>query len=55
MASGVGPKWQANLGHMSDVTRILSPNEQRDSQAAEKNLPLQYAELRKLAAANLTH
>ena len=38
---------------MSDVTRILSQIEQGDPQAAEKLLPLVYAELRKLAAAKL--
>jgi RNA polymerase sigma factor (TIGR02999 family) len=38
---------------MSDVTRILSQNEQGDSLAAEKLLPLVYDELRKLAAAKL--
>jgi RNA polymerase sigma factor (TIGR02999 family) len=38
---------------MSDVTRILSQIEQGDPQAAEKNLPLVYDELRKLAAAKL--
>lgn len=35
---------------MTDVTRILSAIEQGDPQAAEKLLPLVYAELRKLAA-----
>jgi RNA polymerase sigma factor (TIGR02999 family) len=35
---------------MSDVTRILSAIEQGDPRAAEKLLPLVYAELRKLAA-----
>src|SRR4051812_8246971 len=35
---------------MSDVTRILSAIEQGDPHAAEKLLPLVYAELRKLAA-----
>jgi RNA polymerase sigma factor (TIGR02999 family) len=38
---------------VSDVTRILSQIEQGDPQAAEKLLPLVYAELRKLAAAKL--
>src|SRR6187200_2855970 len=38
---------------MSDVTRILSQIEQGDPQAAEKLLPLVYAELRKLAAVRL--
>ena len=38
---------------MSDVTRILSQIELGDPQAAEKLLPLVYAELRKLAAAKL--
>ncbi|MBC7853575.1 MAG: sigma-70 family RNA polymerase sigma factor [Pirellulaceae bacterium] len=40
---------------MSDVTRILSQIESGDSAAAEQLLPLVYAELRKLAAANLAH
>src|SRR3954464_4184665 len=38
---------------MSDVTRILSAIERGDPQAAEKLLPLVYAELRKLAAQRL--
>jgi RNA polymerase sigma factor (sigma-70 family) len=38
---------------MSDVTRILSQLEQGDAGAAERLLPLVYAELRKLAAAKL--
>src|SRR5207253_5116056 len=41
------------LGHMTDVTRILSAIEQGDPHAAEQLLPLLYEELRKLAAANL--
>ena len=40
---------------MSDVTRILSQIESGDPAAAEQLLPLVYAELRKLAAANLAH
>lgn len=40
---------------MSDVTRILSQIEAGDSAAAERLLPLIYAELRKLAAAKLAH
>ena len=40
---------------MSDVTRILSAIDQGDPHAAEKLLPLVYHELRKLAAAKLTH
>jgi RNA polymerase sigma factor (TIGR02999 family) len=40
---------------MSDVTQILSQIERGDSQAAEQLLPLVYDELRKLAAARLTH
>src|SRR6187399_798140 len=40
---------------MSDVTRILSQIEQGDPQAAEKLLPLIYDQLRKLAAAKLSH
>src|SRR3954453_22199943 len=40
---------------MSDVTRILSQMEQGDSRAAEQLLPLVYDELRKLAAARLSH
>jgi RNA polymerase sigma factor (TIGR02999 family) len=38
---------------MSDVTHILSAIEQGDPRAAEKLLPLVYAELRKLAAQKL--
>lgn len=38
---------------MSEVTRILSQIERGDPTAAEKLLPLVYAELRKLAAARL--
>ncbi|HEY2414998.1 MAG TPA: ECF-type sigma factor [Pirellulaceae bacterium] len=38
---------------MSDVTRILSQIEQGDPQAAQKLLPLVYAELKKLAAIRL--
>jgi RNA polymerase sigma factor (TIGR02999 family) len=38
---------------MSDVTQILRQVEQGDTRAAEKLLPLVYAELRKLAAARL--
>jgi RNA polymerase sigma factor (sigma-70 family) len=40
---------------MSDVTRILSLIEARDPSAAEQLLPLVYDELRKLAAAKLSH
>ena len=40
---------------MSDVTQILSQIEQGDPHAAEKLLPLIYDELRKLAAAKLSH
>ena len=40
---------------MSDVTRMLSQIESGDPSAAEKLLPLVYDELRKLAAAYLTH
>ena len=39
----------------SDVTRILSAIEQGDPSAAQQLLPLVYDELRKLAAAKLTH
>jgi ECF sigma factor len=38
---------------MSDVTRIMLQVEQGDPQAAEKQLPLVYDELRKLAAVKL--
>ncbi|QDU36703.1 ECF sigma factor [Maioricimonas rarisocia] len=38
---------------MSDVTQILDEIDHGDEQAAEKLLPLVYAELRKLAAARL--
>jgi RNA polymerase sigma factor (TIGR02999 family) len=40
---------------MSDVTRILSQIDAGDPNAAEQLLPLVYDELRKLAAAKLTH
>ena len=40
---------------MSDVTQILSQIEQGDPRATEQLLPLVYDELRKLAAAKLSH
>ncbi len=40
---------------MTDVTKILSQIESGDPAAAEQLLPLVYDELRKLAAAKLTH
>ncbi len=40
---------------MSDVTQILSRIESGDPSASEQLLPLVYEELRKLAAARLTH
>ena len=40
---------------MNDVTKILTDLESGDESAAEKLLPLVYAELRKLAAAKLSH
>jgi RNA polymerase sigma factor (TIGR02999 family) len=40
---------------MSDVTRILSQIESGDPSSAEQLLPLVYDELRKLAAAKLSH
>jgi RNA polymerase sigma factor (TIGR02999 family) len=40
---------------MSDVTQILSQIESGDPSAAEQLLPLVYDELRKLAAAKLSH
>jgi RNA polymerase sigma factor (TIGR02999 family) len=40
---------------VSEVTRILSAIDQGDPHAAERLLPLVYDELRKLAAAKLTH
>jgi len=40
---------------MSDVTQILAKIESGDPTAAEQLLPLVYQELRKLAAAKLTH
>lgn len=40
---------------MSDVTRILSAIDQGDPHAADELLPLVYDELRKLAAARLSH
>jgi len=50
--------WRAffiTLRSMSDVTRILSQIESGDPSAAEQLLPLVYDELRKLAAAKLSH
>ena len=41
------------LGHMTDVTRILSAIEQGDPHAAGQLLPLVYEELRQLAAQKL--
>jgi RNA polymerase sigma factor (TIGR02999 family) len=43
------------IGVMTDVTQILSQIELCDPSAAEQLLPLVYEELRKLAAAKLTH
>jgi ECF sigma factor len=40
---------------MSDATPILDRVKQGDSKAAEELLPLVYAELRKLASANMAH
>jgi RNA polymerase sigma factor (TIGR02999 family) len=40
---------------LSDVTRILESIEHGDPQAADELLPLVYGELRKLAAARMTH
>jgi len=40
---------------MTDVTRVLSALEHGDPSAAEQLLPLVYDELRKLAAARLSH
>ncbi len=40
---------------MSDVTRILNAIEQGDAQAADQLLPLVYEELRRLAAAKMSH
>jgi RNA polymerase sigma factor (TIGR02999 family) len=40
---------------MSEVTRILNAIEQGESHAAEKLLPLIYAELRRLAAEKMAH
>ena len=40
---------------MSDVTQILQQVESGDPSAAERLLPLVYEELRKLAAARMTH
>jgi RNA polymerase sigma factor (TIGR02999 family) len=42
-----------NMGGMSDVTRILERIEEGDGVAAEKLLPIVYAELRSLAAAQM--
>ena len=41
------------IGHMNDVTRILSQIDNGDPQASEKLLPLVYDELRKLAAVRM--
>ena len=41
------------LYRMSEVTRILTDIEQGDPRAAERLLPLVYAELRRLAAQKL--
>src|SRR5262245_35369967 len=43
------------IGAMSEVTRILEKLDSGDPQAAEQLLPLVYDELRKLAAAKLSH
>lgn len=43
------------LGHMSNVSQILSQFESGDPLAAEQLLPLVYEELRKLAAVKLAH
>ena len=43
------------LGGMADVTQILSAIEAGDPRAAAELLPLVYDELRKLAAARLSH
>jgi len=40
---------------MNDVTRVLTALEQGDPRASEQLLPLVYDELRRLAAARLTH
>jgi RNA polymerase sigma factor (TIGR02999 family) len=40
---------------MSDVTRILSAIEKGDAKAADELLPLVYEELRRLAAAKMSH
>ena len=40
---------------MNDVTQLLAAVDQGDPRAAEKLLPLVYAELRKLAAVRLAH
>ncbi|MCO6044070.1 ECF-type sigma factor [Aeoliella sp. ICT_H6.2] len=43
------------IGRMAEVTEILSQIEQGDPAAADQLLPLVYDELRKLAAARLSH
>ncbi|MHC4170243.1 MAG: ECF-type sigma factor, partial [Planctomycetota bacterium] len=40
---------------MSDVTRILTAIEEGDAKAADELLPLVYEELRRLAAAKMSH
>jgi RNA polymerase sigma factor (TIGR02999 family) len=49
------PSIEWGKGTMTDVTNILTLIESGDPSAAEKLLPLVYDELRKLAAAKLSH
>ena len=55
MSNGVPLLKLPTMSVMTNVTQIISEIEQGDPAAAEKLLPLVYDELRKLAAARLTH
>jgi RNA polymerase sigma factor (TIGR02999 family) len=51
----MGPRRRSTMIDMSEVTRILDQIREGDPAAAEQLLPLVYEELRKLAAAKLSH
>ena len=55
VSSFLNRRRQIKLRRVSDVTQILDRVEQGDGKAAEELLPLVYDELRKLAAAKMTH
>jgi RNA polymerase sigma factor (TIGR02999 family) len=55
VSSFLNRRRQIKLRRVSDVTQILERVEQGDGKAAEELLPLVYDELRKLAAAKMTH